>query len=189
MNKCVLGISSLSYPYKQNNPSPNPNLKIPNKTNPPPREDSRLPVVDVRHGPLVVDVHVQPLGPEVLGDHAAGLDDAARLGEVALAEDLGCVSTGSDIGLGVWQVYRDYFGMGDSEVEGMRSNGIMPGKDKDAPSRKKHPRQSSSRPASATTAPSGPPSWSSRPAQQEASCLARLCSRGRRAAVSVRSLI
>ena len=46
-------------------------------------------MVNVRHGPLVVDVHVQPLGAEVLGDHAAGLDDAARLGEVSFAEDLG----------------------------------------------------------------------------------------------------
>ena len=69
-------------------------------------------MVNVRHGPLVVDVHVQPLGPEVLGDHRTGLDDAARLREVALAEDLrmsvlvgiaGLVGPGSVAGWERWE--------------------------------------------------------------------------------------
>lgn len=56
----------------------------------PPRQSMahRSAVLDVGHGTVLLDVHVQPVRNEVLGDHHAGLDDARLLGQVPLAEGL-----------------------------------------------------------------------------------------------------
>jgi hypothetical protein len=45
-------------------------------------------VNDVRDGAVVLEVDVETVRPEVLGDHHAGLDDARLLGQLALAEAL-----------------------------------------------------------------------------------------------------
>ena len=45
-------------------------------------------VVDVRDSSVLLDVHIQSVGLEVLGDHHARLDDARRLGQLGLAEGL-----------------------------------------------------------------------------------------------------
>jgi hypothetical protein len=51
----------------------------------------------MRHGTLVVDVHVQAVHTEVLCHHGARSDDAALLGQVLLAESLsGSVSGGAN---------------------------------------------------------------------------------------------
>ena len=55
-------------------------------------------MVNVRHRPLLVNVHVQPLGAKVLRYHLPGLDDAARLGEVSFAEDLGVLVLAEIVG-------------------------------------------------------------------------------------------
>lgn len=47
-----------------------------------------LAVRDVRDLVLVIDVHIQPVLPEVLGHHHARLDDARLLGQVLLGEEL-----------------------------------------------------------------------------------------------------
>lgn len=45
-------------------------------------------MVNMRHSPLVVNMHIQPLGVKVLGDHLPRLNNAARLREVPLTENL-----------------------------------------------------------------------------------------------------
>lgn len=42
----------------------------------------------MRDGPVILDVDIEPFRVEVLCHHHAGLDDAALLGEVCLAESL-----------------------------------------------------------------------------------------------------
>lgn len=49
---------------------------------------SNLAVGDVRHDPRVVNVHIQPVLPKVLGHHHARLDHPALLGELALRKGL-----------------------------------------------------------------------------------------------------
>lgn len=43
---------------------------------------------NVRDGTILLQVDVESLGLEILGDHAAGLNDASLLGEVTLGEGL-----------------------------------------------------------------------------------------------------
>jgi hypothetical protein len=47
-----------------------------------------LTMLDVRDGAILVDMNVEAVGPVILGDHHAGLDDPVLLGEVLLAETL-----------------------------------------------------------------------------------------------------
>lgn len=46
-------------------------------------------MVDVRNGSVLLDVDVESVGSEVLGDHHARLDNTGLLGEIPLAEGLG----------------------------------------------------------------------------------------------------
>jgi hypothetical protein len=46
------------------------------------------PMGDMGNGPIVVDMDIEPVGLEVLGDHHPRLDNTRLLGEVRLAEGL-----------------------------------------------------------------------------------------------------
>lgn len=46
-------------------------------------------MLDVANGAVLLDVHVQPVGQEVLGDHHARLDDPTLLRQIFLAKVLG----------------------------------------------------------------------------------------------------
>ena len=48
----------------------------------------------MRNRAILLQMHVEPLLPEVLGHHLARLDDAALLGEIFLAEVLADVGPG-----------------------------------------------------------------------------------------------